>query len=143
MISTNSRKILFVGRTVPGSQHDYSLLKDELPPQKPWFRSLRARLDLGYLGIQKDYSHPQNILLPHKKPRKSKANPTPELTEAQKEENRFLSKQRVVVEHAIGGMKYFYSLSIKFRNHINTFADDIIGPAAGLWNLKISIGSNS
>lgn len=141
VISTSFRKILFLGRTVAGSQHDYTLLKDEWPPQKPWFRSIRVSLDLGYLGITKDYSHAQNISLPHKKPRKSKANPSPELTESQKNENRFFAKKRVVVEHAIGGMKCFYSLSIKLRNHINTFADDLIGLAAGLWNLKISFRS--
>jgi hypothetical protein len=46
-------------------------------------------------------------LLPHKKPRKSKKNPCPELTSEQKQTNRRLAKTRIIVEHAIGGMKHF------------------------------------
>ena len=64
--------IFFVGKTRPGSWHDYTLLKQELDPHEDWFKSVTAAVDLGYQGIKKDYSSPKNILIPHKKPRKSK-----------------------------------------------------------------------
>ncbi|CAD7850472.1 MAG: hypothetical protein, partial [Olavius algarvensis Gamma 1 endosymbiont] len=58
-----------------------------------------------------------DFLLPHKKPRKSKKNPFPELTSDQKKDNHKLAKVRVLVEHAIGGMKHFHCLTHRIRNH--------------------------
>lgn len=40
------------------------------------------------------------------------------------------------MEHLIGDLKAFYSLTIKFRNHIRNMADQVILLAAGLCNLK-------
>ncbi len=77
------------------------------------------------------------INIPHKKPRKSKANPNPTLTEEQKEENRAVSRVRVVVEHAIGGMKRFAILTQTFRNHKDNFVDTVAVIGAGLWNWKL------
>src|SRR2546429_5904855 len=63
--------IVFLGRTFSGHYHDYSMLKQELPPDLDWFADLRVRVDLGYLGIQSDYRGDQ-MEVPHKKPRRSK-----------------------------------------------------------------------
>lgn len=129
---------MILGETVPGSQHDYSLLKTELDPKIDWFNSTEVSVDLGYQGIQTDYASPEQIHIPHKKPRKSKKNPDPQLTRQQKRENRQIGRVRVLVEHAIGGMKIFRVLTIRLRNHLKHLADDFILVAAGLWNLKNS-----
>lgn len=42
--------ILFLGYTVAGSQHDYSLLKQEFEPELNWFDLFKLWLDLGYLA---------------------------------------------------------------------------------------------
>jgi len=138
VISDPSKRIIFVGKTVAGSRHDYSLLKEEFTPEQDWFRSVEASVDLGYQGIKKDYLSPENIHIPHKQPRKSKKNPNPSLTRQQKKENKQKGRVRVVVEHAIGGMKAFNILASKFRNRLKNFADEVIFLVAGLWNLKNS-----
>jgi len=84
-----------------------------------------------------DYKSDQ-IDIPHKKPRKSKKNPHPELSAEQKAVNKALSQVRILVEHAIGGMKRFNILVHSFRNRKEHFEDDVIGVCAGLWNLALS-----
>jgi hypothetical protein len=137
-VSDTDKRILILGKTVPGSQHDYSLFKEEFDPKIDWFASTEASTDLGYQGIKTDYSSPEHIHIPHKKPRKSKQNPDPQLTRKQKRENRQIGRVRVLVEHAIGGMKVFRVLTIRLRNHLKHLADDFIFATAGLWNLKNS-----
>jgi hypothetical protein len=143
IITTACKLILFLGYTVTGSQHDYGRFKEEFPLDQraqdglvKWFRTFKLWVDLGYLGIQKDYEAVE-FNIPHKKPRKSQANPHPTLTEAQKEENRELSQVRVVVEHAIGGMKRLAILMQKFRNRKDNFVDTVAVIGAGLWNWKL------
>ena len=87
--------------------------------------------------MQTDYEGGQ-IEIPHKKPRKSKSNPNPELTAEQKAENRALSKVRIFVENAIGGIKRFGILVQVFRNRRKNFDDDVIALAAGLWNFLLA-----
>jgi hypothetical protein len=113
------------------------MLKQELPPDEPWFDGLQVLVDLGYLGMPKDYDS-DNIYLPFKKPRKSKKNPHPQLTDDQKAVNRALSQLRIFVEHAIGGMKRYNILVHRFRNHNPGFEDDVIGICAGLWNFSLT-----
>lgn len=138
VISDPAKRVLFIGKTVAGSRHDYPLLKEEFKPEKDWFRSVKVAVDLGYQGIKSDYLSPENISLPHKKPKKSKQNTNPLLTRIQKQENKEIRRNRVAVEHAIGGMKTFNILANKFRNRLKNFADEAIFLVAGLWNLKNS-----
>ncbi len=136
-MSLPDKMIVFLGRTFSGHNHDYSMLKQELPPDLDWFADLHVRVDLGYLGIQSDYRGEQ-IAVPHKKPRRSKKNPSTQLSDAQKAANTVLSQVRIFVEHAIGGMKRYAILVHSFRNRIENFEDDAIGICAGLWNLVLS-----
>ena len=62
---------MFLGRTFSGHNHDYTMLKQEFPPELDWFSDIDVRVDLGYQGIASDYSGNQ-IEIPTKKPRKSK-----------------------------------------------------------------------
>ncbi len=137
IISTGNRNILFLGYTVAGSQHDYGLFKQEFPPGEGWFATFKVWVDLGYLGIRKDYDALE-IFIPYKTPRASKANPHPSLTTEQKCENREQSRVRVVVEHAIGGMKRFSILVHAFRNRTPGFVDTVALLGAGLWNWKLA-----
>lgn len=136
-MSLPDKVIVFLGRTFSGHNHDYVMLKQELPPEVDWFVDLHVRVDLGYLGMKSDYRGDQ-IDLPTKKPRKSQKNPNPQLSEAQKAANKAVSQIRIFIEHAIGGMKRYNILVHAFRNRIENFEDDVIGVCAGLWNFVLS-----
>ena len=137
VISGFNRVILFLSNIFGGRVHDYEIMKKLFKPGSPWFKKINAWLDLGFFGADKDYPDAQ-MHLPHKKPRKSKNNPDPQLTPKQKEENRKHAATRVVVEHAIGGMKFFHCLMHRIRNHLDHFVDYFFSLSAGLWNYKIS-----
>lgn len=138
IISDLNKFILFVSITVAGKMHDYELMKGLFNPKIPWFDRYQVFLDLGFLGAADDYNGHGNIRIPHKKPRKSKKNPNPSLTKQQKVENKKLASKRVAVEHAIGGMKHFYCLTHRIRNHLTGIINYFFQLSAGLWNLKIS-----
>ena len=126
VMSLPDKFIVFLGRTFSGHNHDYSMLKQELPPDLDWFTDINVRVDLGYLGMQSDYRGDQ-IEVPHKKPRKSNKNPHPQLSDEKKAANKVLSQVRIFVEHAIGGMKRYNILVHGFRNRKADFEDDVIG----------------
>ena len=136
IVADGARGIDVVGPTAPGSQHDFSLLKQELDPKQPGLSVVEAIVDLGYQGIVDHYPTFDHIQIPHKKPRKTKANPNPGLTLEQKKENRSISRARIAVEHLIGDLKAFHILSDRFRNRIDNTADQVILLVAGLCNLK-------
>jgi hypothetical protein len=144
VITTVCQWILFFGLTVAGSVHDDTRFKEEFPlPERAskealaaWFEAFVLWLDLGYQGIQKSYAA-KAIKKPHKKPRKSKATPKPSLSPEQKAENRAISRVRVVVEQAIGGLKRLGILVQRFRNHIKNFVDEVGIIGAGRWNWKL------
>jgi hypothetical protein len=137
IFSTLDKTIIFVSRTFTGRNHDYAMLKQEFPPDLPWFDNLQVLVDLGFLGMSSDYQG-DDIHLPFKKPRKSKNNPAPALSDEQKAVNRALSQIRIFVENAIGGMKRYNILVDRFRNHIPGFDDDVVAICAGLWNFSQS-----
>src|SRR5437899_11965853 len=136
VMSLPDKFIIFLGRTFSGHNHDYLMLKQELPPELDWFADLNVRVDLGYLGIKSDYRGDQ-IAIPTKKPRKSQKNPNPQLSDEQKAANKALSQIRIFIEHAIGGMKRYNILVHAFRNRLENFEDDVIGVCAGLWNFVL------
>ena len=53
-MSLPDKFIVFLGRTLSGHNHDYSMLKQELPPELDWFTDINVLVDLGYLGMQAD-----------------------------------------------------------------------------------------
>jgi len=144
VITTVCQWILFFGLTVAGSVHDYGRFKEEFPIPEgggtealaAWFEKFVLWVDLGYQGLQKKYAA-KEIKMPHKKPRKSKTNPNPSLSPEQKAENREISRVRVIVEQAIGGLKRVGILVQRFRNHITDFVDEVGIIGAGLWNWKL------
>jgi DDE superfamily endonuclease len=136
-MSLPNKFIVFLGRTFSGHNHDYSMLKQEFPPELAWFADLHVHVDLGYLGIRSDYRGDQ-LDIPTKKPRKSQKHPNPQLSDTQKVANKVLSQVRIFIEHAIGGMKRYNILVHVFRNRKADFEDDAIGVCAGLWTFVLS-----
>ena len=70
--------------------------------------------------------------MPHKKPIGKK------LTKKQKEENKQLSSERVIIEHSIGGLKRYRVLSDRLRMKNPDLYNDVLGICAGLWNFWIN-----
>jgi len=137
VMASPEKVILFLGQSFAGRHHDYAMFKQEFPAEHNWFETIKAQVDLGYQGIKTDY--PDAVTdIPFKKPRKSKKNPNPHLSDEQKDYNRAVSRARIYVEHAIGGMKRFNILVQRFRNRIQGFVDDVIAICAGLWNALLA-----
>lgn len=88
----------------PGHCHDFNLFKKSKIHFHPETNSLQ---DSGYQGI-KDY-HP-NSYIPRKKPKNGK------LSQIEKDYNRVLAQERIVVEHVNRSLKIFKILSSRYRN---------------------------
>ena len=93
-------------------------------------------VDLGYLGIDKDYKL-GSLRIPYKKPGKSKKNPDPKLTSERRAHNQIISRTRICVENSVAGMKRYHILCIKYRGKSVESFDKSIELCAGLWNLKV------
>jgi DDE superfamily endonuclease len=85
--------------------------------------------DTGFEGINK-ITQNKIIRKPKKKPRGRKLNG------GEKSGNRIISRERVKVEHAIGGMKRFKIISSVYRG-ISKNMDFAVELCAGLWNFRI------
>ena len=130
--------IWYLWPTVSWKMHDYTMLKDEFLDVKSIFSETSLMLDLWYLWAEKDFWEDSLwILIPKKKPKKSKNNPEPELTLEEKESNRIISSFRIKVENAIGWAKKLSIVSQIFRNKCEKFNDDVMEIACGLWNLHL------
>jgi hypothetical protein len=114
-----------------GKTHDYRMLLEEFPPNQPWFEEFQLRVDLGFFGMEKAFVC-KELFIPNKKPKKQ------ELTPAQKAENKLLASKRIVVEHALAGLKRYRVLSDRLRMHNFELYDVMLGVCAGLWNFYLS-----
>lgn len=137
VITTPNRKIIFMSPTFDGSIHDYKMMKTCFNVDDYWFMNKIVHVDLGFYGAKREYLFSDNIVMPHKKPRKSKLNPKTELSSDQKVENKLRAGKRIFVEHSIGGIKTFHCLANRVRSHDPIFIDNISWLSAGLWNFKI------
>lgn len=109
-----------------GRKHDYAIFKEN-HPKTP--EVVENHLDLGYLGVQRDFPTVRSVL-PIRKKRKRK------LSKKERRYNRKLSRERVVVEHTISRVKKFNIMSNRFRNRLRNYdnASDIV---SGLVNFRI------
>lgn len=85
-------------------------------------------VDTGFEGIKK-LCPEVNIRKPKKKPKGRKLNGGEKLG------NRNISRERVKVEHSIGGVKTFKISSDRFRG-ITFSMNEVLKTSCGLWNLK-------
>lgn len=131
IISTRQKHIGFLSKTIPGKEHDFTILKAQAPPEymPP---KVKKHLDLGFKGFDTQYPG-HAVSMPQRKPR------TRELTDTQKERNKKKSGVRVLVEHAIGGIKRLRIVSDVFRNKKKNFDDQAMLISCGLWNYHLAM----
>jgi hypothetical protein len=120
-----TKKIKALSPTEPGKIHDKKLADQE---QYRFPAGSNLWKDTGFQGYE-----PDGVITyqPKKKPKGG------ELTAAEKEENRDISKERIGVEHSIGGVKVFHIVRDIYRNHKQGFEDLIMETACGLHNLRL------
>ena len=140
LLSDKKTRIYYVSNFYDGSNVDMGILKKEFQPGSGWFKNFRLLVDLGFVGIGKLYKI-KELIIGEKKPRKSKENPKPKLTKAQKERNTKISRERIFVEHAIGKMKKFRILKNRCRIKSQELKNKILGICAGLWNYQLALSS--
>lgn len=140
IISNKARWIFYVSEYYIGSMNDLGVFVCEFEPGKGWFKKFRMLVDLGFVGLG-NYYEIKELLIGHKRKRKSKENPKPKLTAEQNEWNKFISQNRIYVEHAIGGMKRYRILVERCRMKCYILKNKILGVCAGLWNYKLLINS--
>jgi hypothetical protein len=118
-------KIKGLSATVDGRTHD-KRVADEHELSFP--EGSKLWQDTGFQGYA-----PEGVIIiqPKKKPRGG------QLTYAEKDRNRRISKQRITVEHSIGGIKVFSIVQHTFRNLKTSFDDLIMETACGLHNLRL------
>jgi hypothetical protein len=127
IVVDSKKRILINVKSKKGKTHDKKILdKSQILNHIPQKVSIIA--DTGFQGIQ--HIH-ENALIP-KKNLKSKP-----LTKLDKEMNKLISSTRIVVEHAIAGIKRFRITSNIFRNK-NGMDDKIFNICAGLWNYHLA-----
>jgi hypothetical protein len=131
IISTKKKRIGLLSKTVEGKQHDFTMLKAQAPP-KYIPPEVKKHLDLGFKGYQTQYPN-HSVSMPQRKPR------TRELSKTVKEQNKRKSKVRVLVEHAIGGIKRLNIVANVYRNKVKDFDDKVMLISSGLWNYHLDM----
>jgi len=131
VVGDEQGQVLMLPPTKPGRRSDYFRFKqsgigDVLPPD------VAAWVDLGFVGIEKDYPHLE-VVIPHKKPKKGQLSPE------QRQENTIIRHFRVKIEHTISRLKRFRAVADIYRNHNSHWADKFILIAAGLSNYHLRL----
>jgi len=120
----DDRQIKGLSDTYEGKKHDKKICDEEntrLPEGSDLYR------DTGFQGHE---IIGVNIHQPKKKPRGG------ELTSEEKEENKLISRVRVIVEHVIAGIKRCRIVKDVFRNTKADYDDDVIELACALHNFR-------
>lgn len=92
-----------------GKTHDFKMLKDS---KIHISETIKILADLGFLGINKIH---ENSEIPHKSSKNKK------ITKEQKQQNKVLARQRIVIEHVNRLMKIFLILKYPYRNKQKRF----------------------
>ena len=145
VITDTSKRILWIGKTAPGSTHDLTLLKEDPPDLGILTRIMSdggtpeqdqpvLYVDKGYQGISECYPG-ADTRQPAKRRRNSKGR-AGGLTQEELSRNKEINCIRVVVEHAIGRIKQY---RITTRPYCGTPEElnDELNIIAGLVNLSL------
>lgn len=121
----STKKVKVLSPTCEGKKHDKKLADEQAIP---FPKGSKVRQDLGFQGYQ-----PEGVTIyqPMKKPKGK------DLTPEQKQSNKELSKERIGVEHSIGGIKVFGIVHDIFRNFREGYADLVMETACGLHNWRL------
>jgi hypothetical protein len=119
-------KVQYLSQTVEGKRHDKKLADEEgyeFPEGSKLWK------DTGFQGYE-----PEKAITfqPKKKPKGE------ELTDEEKQRNRELSSERVIVEHHIAGVKRSRIVHDTFRNRKDKYVDIVMETACGLHNFRVS-----
>lgn len=125
LLCNTEKRILWLSRTYDGHVHDKKIM-DEQPLSLP--SGITLWQDTGFIG-----HYPDNVLIkmPKKKPKGK------ELSKEEKENNREISVFRILVEHAIGGVKKCRIVKERLRCRKFGFDDLVMLIACGLHNFRI------
>ena len=131
LIADPDKRILYLSQTYEGSVHDKRVADEEaldFGADHPHRQTLELLQDLGFQGYK-----PKGVVVlqPMKKPRGG------QLTDEQKTANRAISRQRVVVEHAIGGLKIWRIVKEQIRSWCHRLRDRVMELACGLHNFRL------
>lgn len=130
VITDKRRRVGFLSKTEGGRQHDFTMLKEHAPP-KFVPTNILLRMDLGFKGYHAQFPD-HNISMPERKPR------IKELSRTKVRQNARKSRMRVLVEHAIGGVKRFRITTDVFRNKREGAGDKAMLLPCGLWNYHLA-----
>jgi hypothetical protein len=134
IVVTDARKrVLVLSDTFPGHPHAKTGATEQ-GIFEPIPKEVQVHIALGFLGIPNE--HPDGTFrLPEKKP---KGRPLSDDAKARKREK---ARRRVLVEHALGGVKRFRAVADVLRNSVTRFADRLMLVACGLWNLHVDMAA--
>lgn len=111
----------------PGHCHDFNLFKKSKIHFRPETNSLQ---DSGYQGIK--YYH-TNSYIPIKKPKNG------QLSRIEKDYNRVLAQERIVIEHVNRSLKIFKILSSRYRNRRRRYGLRC-NLLSAIYNYELAIG---
>ena len=151
LIATPEKRILYMSETYEGTVHDKRIADEEALDfgtptsgfETSGFETFgfgifgkevpeQVRTLLQDLGFQGYAPEGVRVVQPKKKPRGTS------LTPEQKAANRDLSRKRVVVEHAIGGVKVWRIVKEQIRSWLHAIRDQVMYLACGLHNFRLA-----
>jgi hypothetical protein len=119
-------QVKYLSDTYEGKKHDKAIADEE---EYAFPEGSTLWQDTGFQGFA---PAGVTVLQPKKKPRNQ------ELTAAEKDRNREISKERVKVEHDIAGIKRSQIVVQKFRNRKDDYVDHVMETACGLHNFRLT-----
>lgn len=129
LLADSNKRIFYLSQTYEGSVHDKRIADEEaLDFTGEVGKTLELLQDTGFQGYKPAGAV---IVQPLKKPRGG------ELTDQQKASNREKSSIRVVVEHAIGGVKTWRIVKEQIRSWCRRLRDRVMVLACGLHNFRL------
>ena len=124
IVGINDMEIIYLSKTYEGKTQDKKIAEEE---ELSYPQGIHLYQDKGFQGYQ-----PDGVIIhqPQKKPKGG------ELSSAEKEQNRLISRVRVVIEHVISGIKRCRIVKDVFRNTKEAYDDLVMEIACGLHNLR-------
>ena len=126
LIADPDKRILYLSQTYEGTVADKRVADEE---DLEFGKTMELLQDLGFQGYK-----PKGVVVvqPMKKPRGG------HLTDEQKQANQQIARQRVVVEHAIGGVKIWRMVKEMIRSWSHRLRDRVMYLACGLHNFRLT-----
>lgn len=120
-----TKKIRALSATCEGKKHDKTLAEEQAIP---FPKDSKVWKDSGFQGYEPEGT---TTYQPMKKPKGK------EWTTEQKQRNQKISRERMGVEHSIGGVKVFAIVHTVYRNFRQGFEDLTMETACGLHNWRL------